>query len=120
MDQTGYILELYEIQKIFTDPGEAAKQLLSLFAEKNCFSTYQCYKELNKQNKISYKNVHKKVKKLFELGMLNEVPNNGSPPKHGSIYYEISSFGIYFIFLTLKINSFNLAKLIENYPNNGL
>jgi hypothetical protein len=118
MDQTGYILELYEMQKIFTNPGEAAKQLLSLFAEKICCSTYQCYKELNKQNKISYKNVHKKVKKLHELGLLHEVSNN-DPPKHGSIYYKISSFGIYFIFLT-PTNPFNLAKLIENYPNNGL
>ena len=117
MDHSGYILELYEIQKKFTDPGEAAKQLLPLIAEKICFSTYQCYKELNKQNKISYKNVHKKVKKLHEVGILKEVSNNG---KHASIYYKLSSFGIYFIFLTHKINSFDLAKLIGNYPKDGL
>ena len=117
MVYSGYISELYEMQKKFTEPGEAAKQLLSLIAEKNCFSTYQCYKELNKQKKISYKNVHKKVKKLHEVGILKEVSNNG---KHASIYYKLSSFGIYFIFLTHKINSFNIAKLIENYPNDGL
>jgi len=67
MDQRGYILEFYERQKKFTDPGEAAKQLLSLIAEKNCFTTYQCYKELNQQKKISYKNVHKRVKNLMSL-----------------------------------------------------
>ena len=117
MDLNGYILELYKIQKNFTGLGEAEKQILPLIAEKNCFSTYQCYKELNKQKKISYKNVHKKVKKLLEPGILKEVSKNG---KHGSIYYKLSSFGIYFIFLTLKIEPFRLTKLIENYPNDGL
>ena len=119
MNPIEYILELYEIQKKFFDPGEAAKQLLPIFAERNCFSTYQCYKELNKQKKISYKNVHKRVKKLHELGILKEVSNN-SPTKHGAIYYQLSSFGIYFIFLTHKINLINITKLIQNYPNDGL
>ena len=67
MDQRGYILELYPLQEKFVDPGEAAKQLLPLIINKNYFTTYQCYKELNKQKKISYKNVHKRVKKLHEL-----------------------------------------------------
>jgi hypothetical protein len=85
-----YVLYLYEIQKKFSEPGEAAKQLLSLFIEKNCFSTYQCYKELNKQKKISYKNVHKRVKKLIEFGMLNEVSNNGPQcPSYDMIFYFI-------------------------------
>jgi hypothetical protein len=48
-----------------------------------------------------------------------KVSNNG-PTKHGAIYYQLSFFGIYFIFLTLKINSFSIAKLIENYSNDKL
>ncbi len=63
--------------------------------------------------------MHKRVKKLHEVGILKEVSNN-SPTKHGAIYYQLSSFGIYFIFLTHKINSINIAKLIHNYPNDGL
>ncbi|MGI9010155.1 MAG: hypothetical protein ACR2F1_03085 [Nitrososphaeraceae archaeon] len=119
MDLSEYILQLYRTYKKFSDPGEAAKQLLPMFAERNCVTTYQCYKELNKAKKIAYKNVHKRVKKLYELGILKEVSNNG-PTKHGSIYYKLSSFGIYCIFLIGKINSLNLDKLIENYPNDGL
>jgi hypothetical protein len=118
MNQNGYILGLYEMRNKLTDPGEAAKQLLSLIIGKSLFSTYQCYKELNKHKKISYKNVHKRVKKLYELGLLKEV--NNTPGKHGSIYYKLSFFGIYFIFLNHKIDSFNIAKIIENYPDDGL
>lgn len=119
MGHLRYILSLYEIQKMFLDPGEAAKHLLPLIIEKKYFTTYQCYKELNKQKKISYKNVHKRVKKLYELGILKEV-SNISPIKHGAIYYKLSSFGIYFIFLIHKVNSLKLDKLIKNYPHDGL
>ena len=119
MGQIGYILELYEMQKKFFDPGEAAKKLLPLIIEKNYFSTYQCFKELNKQKKIAYKNVHKNVKRLYQLGILKEISNT-SLAKHGAIYYKLSSFGIYFTFLLHKINSLNISKLIENYPNDGL
>ena len=119
MDQLEYILELYRMQKEYVDPGEAAKRLLPLIIEKNCFTTYQCFKELNKQKKISYKNVHKSVKKLYELGILKEVFTTG-PTKHGSIYYKLSSFGIYCGLLMHKIYFSNLDKLIENYPNDGL
>jgi len=73
MDQVGYILELYGMQKKIVDLGQAAKQLLPLIIEKKTFTTYQCYKELNKQKKISYKNVHKRVKKLYEFGILKKV-----------------------------------------------
>ena len=114
-----YILELYGIQKKFVDPGNAAKEIFPLIIEKKYFTTYQCYKELNKQKKISYKNVHKRVKKLYELGILKEVSHKG-PTKHGSIYYKLSSFGIYNIFLMLKFAFSNIDKLIENYPNDGL
>jgi len=119
MDQVGYILELYGMQKKIVDLGQAAKQLLPLIIEKKTFTTYQCYKELNKQKKISYKNVHKRVKKLYEFGILKKVSNTG-PTKHGSIYYKISSYGIYFSLLIYKITSWNISKLIENYPNDGL
>ena len=52
-------------------------------------------------------------------GILKEVSNAGTT-KHGFIYYKLSSFGIYCIFLMDKINFLNLDKLIENYPNDGL
>ena len=54
MEKKRYILYIYEIQKKFSEPGEA-KQLLSLFIEKNCFSTYQCYKDLNNKRKFLIK-----------------------------------------------------------------
>ena len=119
MDHSEYILQLYQTHKKFSNPGEAAKQLLPMFIERKCVTTYQCYKILNKEKKISYKNVHKRVKKLYDLRILKEVSNTG-PTKHGSIYYKLSSFGIYYIFLIGKINSSNFENLFENYPNDGL
>ncbi|HSF50414.1 MAG TPA: hypothetical protein VLA74_06610 [Nitrososphaeraceae archaeon] len=119
MDTIGYIYHLYELQKKFSEPGEAPKQLLPLFAINKYITTYQCFKELNKQKKISYKNVHKRVKKLLELGLIKEVTNN-IPTKHGSIFYKLSSFGIYYIFLAIRIDKIAIQKLFENYLNDDL
>jgi len=74
---------------------EKSMKILRYFTVNRHGSTYQCAKYMNedKNTKISYKNVHVRVKNLHRLEMLKistENPNR----IHGAIYYKLSQFGI--------------------------
>ena len=106
---------------------------LELFLQKECNSVYQIYSYLKSTGlKVSYKNVHKKIRKLLLLQLIEE--QEVYEPKHGAIYYRLSEYGIYYLFLknldgilfdqlALKksqIIVFNAPNFLKYYSTNAL
>ena len=103
MNPSGYILELMKVEKLNVKPGIVADELLKFFVKYPKCSTYQTHKYLKqiykKDNRtISYKNVHKRIQKLYQLGLIREIKNKDKiMSKHGAIYYSLTTCGIFYI-----------------------
>lgn len=78
-DMKKYLLSLLTSEEVKdTDIGNTTIEILKYIAVNHLASIYDCYKYLkNKyklQNKtIAYKNVHVKVHKLFQFGLIQKV-----------------------------------------------
>src|SRR6478752_4891357 len=86
-------------------------------------SAYRCNKFLNDElrTKISYKNTHKKIKKLYDMGFIdlvnskqiedNHIKENSS--LHGAKFYKISSLGYFYSIVKrlMIINDTDMGKL---------
>ncbi len=78
--------------------------LLSLFVFNSHLSIYQIFKiiELKKLKAIAYKNIHKKVKKLIRLNLIERVTDSSNISERelekGAKYYKISEEGIFALF----------------------
>lgn len=90
------------------------ERVLSLFTHNRFTSTYMIWKS-PKHHKIAYKNVHKKVAKLHNLGLLRIVKRS---EKHGAIYYELTSLGLFYSIQSHFYPEF--SKLIDNYSNDEI
>ena len=101
MNENGYILNLYAIKNREPKIGERLKEILFLFLDNKKLSAYDCFKKINEQTKITYKNIHEYVKKLESLKMIEPLSKNNFD-FHGKINYTLSSFGLFYI--------------IKNYP----
>lgn len=106
---------------------------LELFVQKEYSSVYQICSYIKSAGlKVSYKNVHKKIRKLLSFHLIEEKEVH--EPKHGAIYYRLSEFGIYYLFLkrldgilfdqvALKksqIIVFNATNFLKYYSTNAL
>ena len=96
--------------------GDVPKYLLRPFIYNKRVSTYSCYKFMNSDGrKISYKNVHKRIKKLHSLGLIERLDGSESN-KHAAIFYRLSSFGVYF-----SIRNYLAGiELLSNHSRNPL
>jgi hypothetical protein len=94
MELKEYILSLYSLKDIDKDITKIQQQILFLYIKNEYLNVYQCWKQINEDQKLSYKNIHKHVQKLYSLKFLQKKGNVG---KHGSVFYKLSSFGIYFL-----------------------
>ena len=135
MNKMRYILSLTANHEFINEnAGGVANKILCEFIERPVLSTYQCYKNLNEnykqvQKTISYKNVHKRIKKLHSFGLIkikqtnkNESyhgigSDNSTSNKHGAIYYTLTSFGIFYL---LKNHLADPKKIITEYKNDGI
>jgi hypothetical protein len=82
------------------DLSMASRYSLIQFIKNPYLSTYEVCKILESSDySADYKNIHKKVKKLLSLGLLKKTkPENlNKIPEHGSIYYEITSAGLFYL-----------------------
>ena len=80
---------------------------------------YKIHLRENKLSKgLSYKNIHRRVEKLFNNGLIEEVKIEGGY-KHGARNFKLTDRGlIYFISETNIIES--ILSFAEKYPNNLL
>jgi len=113
MDALRYMLSL--VQKGPISLTHEEERVLGLFAHTRLTSTYMIWKSLNLSHKIAYKNVHKKVAKLLNLELIRIVKKS---EKHGAIYYQLTSLGIFYSIQSHYYPQF--SKLIDNYSNDEI
>lgn len=95
-----YFYYLMDAQISKLDLSMASHFALLQFLKNHYLSTYEVCKILNSSDySADYKNIHKKVKKLLSLGLLKKTKPErmNKIPEHGSIYYEITSAGLFYL-----------------------
>jgi hypothetical protein len=102
MDYGGYISSLSIYKPISL--GKTEQDFLEEIKTYGEISVYQLFKNrIKKENKISigkpmaYKNVHKRVKRLLDLNLIEEVEGSF---ERGAKYYQITTFGIITLIIT--------------------
>ena len=102
MDHTGYISAISIYKPISL--GKTEEQFLEEIKKYGKISVYQLFKNRKKEeDKISivkqmaYKNVHKRVKRLLDLNLIEEIKGNF---ERGAKYYQITTFGIITLIIT--------------------
>lgn len=108
----GYMSEVIGYDNTYLGPVEIV--LLERFAKEK-LSAYKIYSVLKAAKQISaYKNVHKRVKRLRELGLIAETryPQDHFETYHGAIYYQITSKGIFYLIYS-PLSQLNLRDLMK-------
>jgi hypothetical protein len=122
-----YIYNLYQKRANLSKIGGVADKLLYYFIDNSVCSAYKAMKFLEEEYKkngktIDYKNVHIRIKKLNESGLIERTKNNNTEDKQQSIrnpiYYKITSFGIFYALLN-NLHKYN-KKIIIEYKKNPL
>ena len=111
----GYILFLQKFDNWDKNLGPITTEVLAQFTRTAELSAYQVCKNL--ENHTSYKNVHKKVKFLLSLGLIQESKKGW---KHGAIYYNLSPYGVFYLFFKDIAVPRYLGDLLETYANDNL
>lgn len=115
-----YISKLYLTQLFDKNLSDSDFYSLYYIATNKKTSTYQLTKFLSTtQFKMNYKNVHKKVKKLQSIQLIEESKEK-SIQSHAAIFYQLSDIGVFHIFdyLYERRFLFKIEQIIEIF--NGL
>jgi hypothetical protein len=125
-----YIEEISNLPNRNVAIGSIEEEFLKYFAENSYLSAYQVrslhnsrqklwiYKHTQKQepNPMIYKNVHKRVKRLYELKLIEKEEKWS---EHGAIYYRLSTGGIYYLIHNKNLDFINLLKkVLQNHSDN--
>jgi hypothetical protein len=117
MDISGFISEFLEPKSVLMD--DAAEFFLSHILN-GYTSAYKMHvfitKELNQQ--IAYKNVNRRMHRLHQGGLLQEIKRQDGY-KHGAINYTLTSKGLVYIFSEFMTPK-NILELMVKYPNTSL
>jgi hypothetical protein len=117
MELKEYMLAIYSIKDKDKNITEIQQQILLLYIKNEYLTVYQYWKQINEDQKLSYKNIHKHVQKLYSLKFLQKKGNVG---KHGSVFYKLSSFGIYFLLRKEKNLNLSDAKILFEHHKNDI
>jgi hypothetical protein len=120
MDVLGYIYEVIGPTRMDGYIGPLEEEFLE-FILRGTSSAYQIFSRLKKEkdmSPIAYKNVHRRIKKLLELNMIEEIKTqNGF--KHGARNFRLNTRGIVYIFSELGVPHKNEI-LLSYYSENTL
>ena len=97
------IIELHEID-------DSVMQILSHFILKKHLSAYQIFKKEKSMNdKLIYRSINKKVKRLLDLNLIERIKDNTQfselELKRNSIYYKLTEQGLFALYLKHKTYS---------------
>lgn len=86
------------------DLGPVEIQILIEFIFNKHLSTYSIYKSYkrNLDRPMAYKNVHKRIKRLEQIKMIQQIDKNFD---RGAIHYEISTYGLLYLLSSSSIDS---------------
>jgi hypothetical protein len=124
MDIQRYIFDLIQ-QYPRTQIKPVISELLLEFTHE-LTSAYQVYKNIKREDNVygedygstSYKNTNVKIRKLLDIGFVQIKKKTNT--KHRAIYYNLTSTGIFYLFLTGLTLHLDIQKLVKNYRNDGL
>lgn len=106
----GYISFLYNSKFANTEISEETLEILKFFIYDRELSAYQIYKMLRENDeKISYKNTHKKINNLLKLRLIEKTREEFH--QHGSIFFTLSQLGLLYIISLGKKNFLRLDAL---------
>jgi hypothetical protein len=100
-----YILDLFQGKRKINKITSVAEDFLFYFLKHPKSSTYRIHQYIESDYKekgrtINYKNVYERVQMLLDNGLIVEVKGKeGEYNKHGAILFEITHFGIFYLFL---------------------
>ena len=84
-------------------------------------SVYKLYSvgkdEYNKAS-MAYKNVHRRIRRIHEAGLIEEIKKPGGY-KHGAINYRLTSRGLMYLFSELMTPK-NIDEIMFQHPGNTL
>lgn len=117
MDILGYISEIIKNGPIPIGIDEVDEQYLYYILEGHT-SAYKIHSLIQKQKgSTAYKNVHRRIKKLFKSELIEEVKSEGGF-KHGAINYKLTTRGLVYFFSELGVP--NLYSIPSLYSENIL
>jgi hypothetical protein len=92
-----YIDEISKFSNRKYDLGPVSLQMLKQFAEHPYLSVYQIFgslKKLGEQHEMAYKNVHKRIKQLHSLKLIEQIKIK-TKTLHNPKYYRLTTGGIF-------------------------
>jgi hypothetical protein len=136
-----YILSLQQVYRKKPELDYKLLNILEQFAWNKHVSSYDIYTKLKSPlekfyQKMAYKNVNKRVHELHLLGLIEKISpkENARINKRKTIYYQLSEYGIYRLFLnrlsSVVVNqaafrkrqdtSINMLTFFHNYQSSNL
>jgi hypothetical protein len=120
VDYEKYVSEISKYSHRNYKLGPVASRILRLFLERPYQSTYQLFTLLKKEEKMAYKNVHKRIKKLHSLKMIEIIGKESIKTDRESIhnpkFYRLTTGGIFH--LLCQGPRWGSKKIFQNYPDN--
>jgi hypothetical protein len=111
----GYISFLYNSKFANIEISKETLEILMFFIDNHELSAYQIYKILRKNDeKISYKNTHKKINNLLKLRLVEKTREEFH--QHGSIFFKLSRLGLLYI-LSLGNKNFLRLGALERFKD---
>lgn len=114
-----YISEVSKYKRV--QLGNTEKYFLNeiiVGGQKSAYNLFSILKSHSVRNSMEYKNVYKRVKRLQELNLIEEAEDagNNNKSKRGSIYYKLTSFGLFYVIAELVQDlSVNLREILGRY-----
>jgi hypothetical protein len=124
-----YISEISKFPNRNYDLGPVASEMLMLFVDRHYMSAYQIFSLLKVRGEayeMAYKNVHKRIKQLYSLNLIEKVEKQSirdllEESMHNPIYYRLTTGGIFHLIYkdkTSLTDMFGITNMFQNYSEN--
>jgi hypothetical protein len=117
MDTLGYIFEIFPPDKRYRISD--LDVIFLQFIREGTTSAYQIFSRLKKEQfPVSYKNVHRRIQKLFDSNMIEEIKTQYGF-KHGARNFRLTTRGLVYVFSEV-VHPTKLKILLSYYYDNTL
>jgi hypothetical protein len=124
-----YVSEISKFPNRNYDLGPVASKMLMLFVNRPYISTYQIFTILKRRgeaDEMAYKNVHKRIKQLHSLNLIEKVEKQSiqnilEESIHNPTFYRLTTGGIFHLIYKDKFSlsrTLGTKKMFQNYGEN--
>lgn len=105
MDEIRAIFNLYLTDKNIQKLYPKANEIVYFFVRHNACSSYLCFKERKEEYvsellmNRSQRYFDRRVEELYKNCIIKRINKNDKPSKHNAIYYELTNYGFYYVFI---------------------